>query len=150
MKRVLMFIAGVGILLGVFYAMKVRNEVNEVRELGRSALMASMHQTLSIALEEYRGDHGVYPPDREAPSLGSSETLYLYLSGRDVESPNPVLRQQLKRLRAGTKVYYNFTREKVSDYDGDGYFEAIDPYGRPWVYVRDVPPGQPHIYVFGE
>ena len=150
MKRVLMFIAGVGILLGVFYAMKVRNEVNELRELGNSALTAVMHSSLTIALAEYRRDYGAYPPDREAPSLGSSETLYLYLSGRDVESPNPVLREQLKRLRAGTKVYYDFTREKVSDYDGDGYFEAVDAFGRPWVYVRDVPPGQPHIYVFGE
>jgi len=100
------------------------------------AIAATILSNLQVALADYHHDFGVYPPDRGDGDMDKcSETLYFYLSGEGVDASKDNLRAELRSSRRDTKVYFDFKEEYLSDYDGDGYWEVIDAWGQPWIYV---------------
>lgn len=104
------------------------------------ALAVGMLNNLLVAIADYHRDNGVYPPDSGDGDLDKcSETLYFYLVGCDVDSPNKELRERLRRERMNAKVYFDFKKELLKDYDGDGRWEAVDAWGKPWLYVFTSP-----------
>jgi len=84
---------------------------------------------LRIALRTYRRDFGRYPHDRIVPSgataeLGMDEVL-AYSLGRAL----PLGETHM----AGP--FMVFGEGNLSDRDGDGFREFLDPWGNPWLYA---------------
>lgn len=107
------------------------------------ALAKSMLGQLETALADYTADHGAYPPEKTPALDKPSETLYFYLVGMDISSPNKSNQEKLRRELKDTKVYFEFMRNYLEDYDNDGNYEVVDPWGRPWIYVRGDYDGEP-------
>jgi len=83
--------------------------------------------SLASALDVYREGHDAYPPDH-ATGLHkdldlSAECLVYFLDGRGRGQGPPT----------GT-LYYEFSSEQIRDADGDGFLEAVDSWGRPFLY----------------
>jgi len=107
-------------------------------------------QGLSMALDAYRDQHTVYPPDSgtglHADLDKPAECLVYYLSGgsifydpatspRDYPWQHPLL--NVADLAAGRNealVYYSFNSKFLEDTDGDGLPELVDPWGHPLLY----------------
>jgi len=105
---------------------------------------------LSMALDVYRDEHTVYPPDSgtglHADLDKPAECLVYYLSGgsifydpatspRDYPWQHPLL--NVAELGAGRNeaiVYYSFHSKLLMDTDGDGLPELVDPWKHPFLY----------------
>ena len=140
MKKGTLFAIGVigGFVLLVLIVASLIPALSTKEEGGpsRRAIMRRMLSHLRTALADYHRDHGIYPPDRGDGDMDKcSEALYFYLSGADVDAANVQLREQLKSSRRDAKAYFLFREEYLKDYDGDGYWEIVDAWGQPWLYV---------------
>jgi len=95
------------------------------KEEGGPSRRAINRRTLShlrTALADYHRDHGIYPPDHGDGSIDKcSEALCFYLSGSGMD---------LSSSRSSA-----FDASILKDYDGDGYWEVVDAWGQPWIYV---------------
>jgi len=100
------------------------------------------------------GNLRVYPPDAETTEIDGldkpSETLYFYLSGQEVSSPDPEKREALRKQRKGKTVYTDFRISDLADYDGDGNYEIVDYFGNPWIYVRGPSAGKEKAAQMGD
>jgi len=136
--ELLVVIAIIGILAGLLLPM-----VNSARKAAKITMAASMLSSLETALAEYQKDTGVYPPEVGSGNLDKcSETLYFYLSGLTVDSPDTGKRKAFRLERKTAKPYFDFKRDYMGNHDGDEYYEAIDPWGSPWIYIRGMYPGK--------
>ncbi|HUW33334.1 MAG TPA: hypothetical protein VM223_17125 [Planctomycetota bacterium] len=128
------------LIAGVVFAALIFPVLGNVRRQAKQAITAVMLSNLQVALAEYQRDNGVYPPDRGAGEMDKcSETLYFYLTGSDVDSTNNSLRSELRSSRRNAKAYFDCKQEYLADYDGDGYYEMLDAWGGPWIYVAPGP-----------
>lgn len=137
--ELLVVIAIIGILAGFLLPVlgRVRNEA-------KKALTATMLHNLEIAIADYHRDFGVYPPEKGAsPNDKCTETLYYHLVGSDVDSPKTSARTKLRADRKYCKVYMDFKKEYVANYDNDTAWEAVDAWGLPWIYIRGQFPNKP-------
>jgi len=130
---VVLVLVAAGLLLRLF----------PVRHKGPSALgqaTASMLENLRTAIDMYFLDEGDYPSDVVTTDVDGldkpSETLYFYLSGQEVSSPDPGKRKALREQRMGRTVYMDFHVNSLADFDSDGNYEIVDYFGNPWIYVR--------------
>lgn len=140
LAELLVVIAIIGILSGLLLPV-----VGKARHHAKIALARSMLGQLETAMADYIADHGVYPPEKAPGGYDKpSETLYFYLVGMDVTSPRDSLRKKLRRDRRSAKVYFEFMRNYLEDFDNDGYYEVVDPWGQPWLYIRGMYPGHPN------
>jgi len=136
--ELLVVIAIIGILAGFLLP-----AVGNARKAAKAAATSSMLESLKTALADYFKDHGVYPPEKDDTFDKPSECLYFYLAGADVTSPRISIRTKLQKQRATAKVYYDFASKDLADRDHDGYYEVVDAWGQPWLYVRGAYPGKP-------
>jgi len=138
MKKGTLFAFGLigGFILLVLIVGSLIPVLNRVSQSGPRIMMPVMLSNLEVALADYHRDFGVYPPDRGDGEMDKcSEALYFHLSGSDVDASNGKLRDQLKASRRDAKVYFEFEKHYLKDYDGDGYWEIVDAWGQPWIYV---------------
>jgi len=136
--ELLVVIAILGILAGFLLP-----AVSKSREAAKVVATRAMLDGLKIAISDYFKDNGVYPPEKDERLDKCSECLYFYLSGQDITSPKENVRDNLQKERSTAKVYYDFTTNDLADHDDDGYYEVIDSWGQPWLYVRGAYPGKP-------
>ena len=140
LAELLVVIAIIGMLAGFLLPV-----VGNARHAAKITLAKSMLSNMEAALADYFKDHGLYPPEFVDGSLDKcSETIYFYLSGMDVDSPQSSKRDGLRNAREAVKVYFDFKQRYLEDYDDDGHYEAVDPWGQPWLYVRGMYPGKPN------
>jgi len=137
--ELLVVISIIGVLAGLLLP-----SITQLRAYVNVVCARSSLKNLGTALAEYFKDHGVYPPEVVPGSLDKcSETLYFYLSGMDVDSPDTATRNSYREERSAAKVYFDFSRHDLADNDKDGNYEVVDPWERPWIYVRGMYPGKP-------
>lgn len=140
LAELLVVIAIIGILSAFLLPV-----VGKARHHAKITLARSMLGQLETALADYIADHGVYPPEKVSGKLDKpSETLYFYLVGMDVTAGTTSKRNSLRRQRRSAKVYFEFRSDYLEDYDGDDYYEVVDPWGQPWLYIRGMYPGHPN------
>ena len=140
LAELLVVIAIIGILSAFLLPV-----VGKARHHAKITLAKSMLGQLETALADYVADYGVFPPEKGSGKLDKpSETLYFYLAGMDISSPDKSTRTTLRRNRKGAKVYFEFMRTYLEDYDDDDYYEVVDPWGQPWLYIRGMYPGHPN------
>ena len=138
LAELLVVLAIIGILSGFLLPV-----IGHIRNRTKIALAKSMLSQLEVALNEYFTDHGAFPPEKTPALDKCSETLYFYLVGMDIASPNETARRKYRGQRANTKPYFEFMGNYLEDYDNDGNYEVVDPWGQPWIYVRGAYPGRP-------
>ena len=137
--ELLVVIAIIGILAAFLLPTlgKARNEA-------KKALSASMLSNLQVAIADYHRDTGVYPPEKGPSDLDTcSECLYFFLVGSDIDSPLKGSIAAMRTTRKYAKVYFDFKKEYLANYDNDKNWEAIDAWGSPWIYVRGSFPNKP-------
>jgi len=118
--------------------------VGNARNAAKTTVTSSMLSSLEIALGDYCNDYGTYPPEYGGGTMDKcSEALYFYLSGPDIDHPDEQQRAVLRQARTHTKAYFTFKDKHLEDYDGDGWYEVVDSWGNPWIYVRGMFPGKP-------
>jgi len=138
--ELLVVIAIIGILAGLLLPV-----LGTVTDSAKATATASMLGNLRTAIDMYFKDEGTYPPDATAQHDKCSEALYFYLIGQEVSSPNASRRQSLRAQRAGQTVYMDFHVNSLGDFDSDNYYEIIDEFGNPWIYVRGPYPGKAKV-----
>jgi len=130
--ELLVMIAIIGVLVGLLFA----GYWPDSRRDAKITMARSMLSSLEIALAEYRKDTGVYPPEVGPGNLDKcSETLYFYLAGQDVQSSKKAVEERLRAERAAATTYFDFKKEFLADYDGDGRYEVLDSWELPWIYI---------------
>ena len=139
--ELLVVIAIIGILAGFLMP-----SVGRVRLQAKVTLTQTLINNLSLAMQEYNKDFGVYPPEIDTANSKKmdkpSETLYYYMVGKDIEAPSSSKQITFRRDRLHVKVFMNFKREQLEDHDGDNYYEVCDAWGQPMIYVRGAYPGK--------
>ncbi|NQT20326.1 MAG: prepilin-type N-terminal cleavage/methylation domain-containing protein [Planctomycetes bacterium] len=139
LAELLVVIAIIGILARMLLPV-----INRARQQAKITVAKSMLSQLETALADYFHDYGVYPPETGSSDLNlPSETLYFYLVGMDIDSPNRAMYASLQRAREGAKSYVTFRATDLEDYDEDCRYEVVDPWGQPWLYIRGMYPGHP-------
>ena len=138
--ELLVVIAIVGILASFLLPV-----LGKVRMEAKKATTATMLSNLQVALADYHRDFGLYPPEKGASPMDKpSESLYYHLVGSDIDSPSKSVLTKLKLWRKYCKPYFDFKKEYLTDYDKDNYYEAVDSWGQPWIYVRGMILGKPN------
>jgi len=138
--ELLVVIAIVGILASFLLPV-----LGKVRMEAKKTTSAVMLSNLQVALADYHRDFGLYPPEKGPSPLGKcTENIYYYLVGSDFDSPDASTGKDIRSKRKYCKAYFDFKKEFLADYDGDYYFEAVDAWGQPWIYIRGVIMGKPN------
>jgi len=138
--ELLVVISIIGILAGLLLPV-----LGTVRTSARKTATSSMLGNLRTAIDMYFKDEGTYPPDASSQHDKCAETLYFYLIGPEVSSPNASRRQTLRAQRSGQTVYMDFHVNSLADFDSDHYYEIVDNFGTPWIYVRGPYPGKAKV-----
>lgn len=139
--ELLVVIAIVGILASFLLPV-----LGKVRVEAKKALTVGMLNNLQVAIADYHRDTGVYPPERGIGEIDNcAECLYFSLVGSDIDTPSSVaVRNTMRKARMFAKVYFDFKKEYLANYDKDKNWEAIDAFGNPWIYVRGSFPNKPN------
>ena len=136
--ELLVVIAIVGILASFLLPV-----LGKVRMEAKKATTAVMLSNLQVALSDYHRDFGLYPPEIGAPVVNCAEALYYYLVGSDFDSPKADFGKSIRNKRQYCKAYFDFKKEYLADYNRNNYYEAVDAWGQPWMYIRGMIMGKP-------
>jgi len=132
----------IGIGLPTLYSLKKRAKVNKA--------IADIHR-LEVALSNFHSEYGYYPRvmlqamktkfgedpwiyDFEVPHVRPAEVLVYYLGckhGNYKDGRPP--------FDSSMTPYMEFDQKQLADTDNDGWWEFIDPWGNPYLYVGNNP-----------
>ena len=139
LAELLVVIAIIGILARMLLPV-----IGRARMQAKITVAKSVLSQLQTALADYFHDYGLYPPETGSGQLNlPSETLYYYLVGMDIDSSKRSMYASLQRARENAKPYFTFMSIHLEDYDDDGHYEVVDPWGQPWLYIKGMYPGHP-------
>jgi len=89
-------------------------------------------QCLVVSVERYYADLGSYPPDDIVPIGGSAENAFS-------ESLVHYLGQVQRQHGRAVGPYMEFSEDRLTDSDTDGFMEFRDPWGGVYVYALRTP-----------
>jgi len=133
--ELLVVIGTVGVTAGLLLPV-----LGKTRMAAKNATTTVMLNTLQMALAEYHRDFGVYPSRGGSPLSKCSESLYYHLAGSDFDSPNANFGRSIRNKLRNCRCYFEFKKEHLGDFDRDNYYEALDSWGQPWLYIPVTPP----------
>ncbi len=127
-----------------FYHLKKRAKINRA--------IADIHR-LEVALSNFHSEYGYYPRimlqevkdkfgedpwapgvDKEIPYIRPAEVLVYYLGCKygNYKTGTPP-------FDSGQVPFMEFDQKELADTDDDGWWEFVDPWGQPYLYVGDNP-----------
>jgi len=151
LKNGSLFLFLIAAIVGLLFIPELILEVQHSRDsrVAKRSLTLYTLVLLSEAVLEYHKDYGCYPADstRELDKCG--EALYYQLSGSKVDSPDLGLRRELREQRKECHIYLDVEDACLMDFDRDGFYEIVDAWGRPIIYLRSKDNKGCRIYSLG-
>jgi len=128
------WIGVVALLMGlvVILAVIVGPVFFKQRTICHVSLPCKMRDELMVCLHLYHADFGAYPPDDITAAGGSAENA----SG---EALVHYLGQVQRKEGHAFGPYMEFSEDRLTDSDEDGFKEFRDPWGGPWLYAQRPP-----------